>query len=72
MKKQLDSIQYRDNEVWKTDSKSCDLLVIRYMFTNPIEWRAAKEGLRRGLWEIHDRVRHWTWEWMALNEVKPR
>lgn len=43
-------------------------LVAREAFTNPIEWRAAKELLRRGSYVIEDRVRHFNWEWLAISE----
>ena len=37
--------------------------------TNPIEWRAAQELIRRGLWKVVDSKKHWFWEWKAIERV---
>jgi len=43
------------------------LLATRKAFTNPIEWRAAMELLKRG-YSIKDRQRHIFWEWVAIEK----
>jgi len=45
-------------------------IIVRRAFTNPIAWRAGKELVRRGSYEVVCRERHWTWEWIALRPVK--
>lgn len=56
--------------IFKLDKDYCDFMIIRRRFTNTREWLVVKEGLRRGLWEIYDRVGHLTWEWIALKDIK--
>lgn len=46
-----------------------DLVAYRTAFTNPIEWKAAKELLKRG-YKKTDHVRHFFWEWMAISPKK--
>ena len=41
-------------------------LVVRRSFQNPLPWRAANELLRRNKAKVIDRVRHWFWEWKAI------
>lgn len=45
------------------------IIATRSAFTNPLPWRCAMELLRRGHYRIQDRVRHLTWEWIAIEVI---
>jgi len=44
------------------------LIATRRFFTNPPEWQAAMELLKRG-YKVQDRKRYFLWEWIALNKT---
>lgn len=47
------------------------MIVVRRAFTNPIEWRAANELIRRGSFFVRNRSRGIFWEWMEIAPKKP-
>jgi len=48
------------------------LIAVRWAFTNPIEWRAANELVRRGKYKRLLNVRHFLWEFIVIVPTEKR
>ncbi len=62
------SKEYKE-KIKKSPLEKQTIILCRLSFKINLAFEAGLELVRRGKFKIMDRNKHWTWEWIAIQEI---